>query len=104
MWAAIGDCRRIGRLKKGHAVQKQAWPRFREETHPKVRMKQFRERGGTHNRFIISYQTLRRPEYRDPLLATLGDRAKKTMLILDEAHTAAPASSTRTGTTRRRPG
>ncbi len=47
----------------------------------------------THNRFIISYQTLRRPEYRDPLLASLGDRAKKSMLIMDEAHTAAPSSS-----------
>jgi len=47
----------------------------------------------THNRFIISYQTLRRPEYRDPLLASLGDRAKKSLLIMDEAHTAAPSSS-----------
>jgi hypothetical protein len=48
---------------------------------------------GTHNRFVISYQTLRRPEYRDPLLAALGDRAKKSLLIMDEAHTAAPSSS-----------
>jgi hypothetical protein len=48
---------------------------------------------GTHNRFIISYQTLRRPEYRDPLLAALGDQAKKSLLIMDEAHTAAPSSS-----------
>ena len=47
----------------------------------------------THNRFIISYQTLRRPEYRDPLLATLDDRGRKSLLILDEAHTAAPSSS-----------
>jgi ERCC4-related helicase len=47
----------------------------------------------THNRFIISYQTLRRPEYRDPLLASLGDRGKKSLLIMDEAHTAAPSSS-----------
>ena len=46
----------------------------------------------THNRFIISYQTLRRPEHRDPLLAHLGERAAKSLLILDEAHTAAPAS------------
>jgi hypothetical protein len=30
----------------------------------------------THNRFIISYQTLRRPEHRDPLLARLGDRSR----------------------------
>lgn len=48
----------------------------------------------THTRFIVSYQTLRRPEHREPLLAHLGDRARKSMLIMDEAHTAAPASST----------
>ena len=49
----------------------------------------------THNRFVISHQTLRRPEYRDPLLQHLGSRAKKSLLILDEAHTAAPASATK---------
>ncbi len=49
----------------------------------------------THNRFIISYQTLRRPEYRDPLLQLLGDRARKSLLIMDEAHTAAPASASK---------
>jgi hypothetical protein len=47
----------------------------------------------THNRFIISYQTLRRPEHKDPLLASLKARGKKSMLILDEAHTAAPSLS-----------
>jgi hypothetical protein len=49
----------------------------------------------THNRFIISYQTLRRPEYRDPLLATgsASSARRKSLLILDEAHTAAPASA-----------
>lgn len=47
----------------------------------------------THNRFVISYQVLRRPEYREPLLQRLGDRARKSLLILDEAHTAAPASA-----------
>ncbi len=46
----------------------------------------------THNRFIISHQLLRRPEYRDTLLAHLGPRARKSLLILDEAHAAAPAS------------
>ncbi|MFO0590344.1 MAG: DISARM system SNF2-like helicase DrmD [Polyangiaceae bacterium] len=57
-----------------------------------------RERGfgvrawATHNRFIVSYQTLRRPEYREPLLVHLGHRFKKSLLVLDEAHTAAPAS------------
>ncbi len=66
-----------------------------------------RERGfavnpwDTHTRFIISYPLLRRPEYRDPLLAHLAERserstrAKKSLLILDEAHTAAPASGGR---------
>lgn len=46
----------------------------------------------THHRFIISHQLLRRPEYRDPLLAMLGARRHKSLLILDEAHIAAPAS------------
>ena len=49
----------------------------------------------THNRFIISHSLLRRPEYRDQLLAHLGDRARKGLLILDEAHTAAPASASK---------
>src|SRR5690554_2284218 len=46
----------------------------------------------THNRFIISHSLLRRPEYRDPLIAHLGPRARKGLLILDEAHVAAPAT------------
>jgi len=60
-----------------------------------------RERGfgvnpwSTHSRFIISHQTLRRPEYRDPLLQHIGERAKKSLLILDEAHVAAPASASK---------
>ncbi|HRI08498.1 MAG TPA: DISARM system SNF2-like helicase DrmD, partial [Nannocystaceae bacterium] len=60
-----------------------------------------RERGfginpwATHNRFIISHPLIRRPEYRDPLLAHLGDRAEKGLLILDEAHVAAPAAATK---------
>jgi ERCC4-related helicase len=49
----------------------------------------------THNRFIISYQTLRRPEYFEPLRQHLGDRLRKSLLVLDEAHTAAPASSSK---------
>ena len=58
-----------------------------------------RERGfgvnpwSTHNRFIISHDLLRRPEYREPLLSVLGDRAKRSLLVLDEAHVAAPASA-----------
>ncbi|OGQ91868.1 MAG: hypothetical protein A2289_11695 [Deltaproteobacteria bacterium RIFOXYA12_FULL_58_15] len=49
----------------------------------------------THNRFIITYQTLRRPEYRDPLLQHIGERIRKSLLIMDEAHTAAPASASK---------
>lgn len=58
-----------------------------------------RERGfgvnawSTHNRFIISHDLLRRPEYRESLLNTLGERAKRSLLVLDEAHVAAPASA-----------
>lgn len=47
----------------------------------------------THNRFIISHDLLRRPEYREPLLNTLGERAKRSLLVLDEAHVAAPSSA-----------
>ena len=47
----------------------------------------------THTRFIVSYPLLRRPEYRDPLLQHIGERARKSLLILDEAHVAAPASA-----------
>ena len=49
----------------------------------------------THTRFILSHALLRRPEYRDQLLQHLGDRAPKSLFILDEAHVAAPASSSR---------
>ena len=58
-----------------------------------------RERGvGTNpwecgRRFIVSYQTLRRPEYQESLLGALGERRTKSMLVLDEAHTVAPASN-----------
>lgn len=57
-----------------------------------------RERGfgvnpwSTHNRFIISHDLLRRPEYREPLLNILGERAKRSLFVLDEAHIAAPSS------------
>ncbi|MBN2195022.1 MAG: DISARM system SNF2-like helicase DrmD [Polyangiaceae bacterium] len=52
----------------------------------------------THNRFIVSHPLLRRPEYRDPLIERLGDRARKGLLILDEAHVAAPASASKYAT------
>lgn len=49
----------------------------------------------THTRFIVSHPILRRPEYRDPLLQHVGERAPKSLLILDEAHVAAPAGANR---------
>ncbi len=49
----------------------------------------------THARFVISYQTLRRPEYKEPLHQMLREGRRRTLLILDEAHTAAPSSSSR---------
>ncbi|MBL8915774.1 MAG: DEAD/DEAH box helicase, partial [Archangium sp.] len=50
----------------------------------------------THHRFIVSYETLRRPENYEPLLAVLGTGVlHKSMLVLDEAHKVAPASSSR---------
>lgn len=49
----------------------------------------------THERFIVSHSLLRRPEIRDPLLHHLGERAGKSLLILDEAHVAAPAGAGR---------
>lgn len=49
----------------------------------------------THQRFIISYPMLRRAEHRDPLLQMLGDRRSRSLLILDEAHHAAPSSASR---------
>lgn len=52
----------------------------------------------THNRFIVSHSLLRRPEYRDALLHHLGERARKGLLILDEAHAAAPASASKYAT------
>ncbi len=51
---------------------------------------------GTHSRFIVSYQTLRRSEYFEPLKTLLEERGRqRSMLVLDEAHVVAPASSSR---------
>ncbi|WP_442949723.1 DISARM system SNF2-like helicase DrmD [Nostoc sp.] len=46
----------------------------------------------THTRFIISHALLRDETYAAPLRDWLGDFAPSSMLILDEAHNAAPAS------------
>lgn len=43
--------------------------------------------------FVVSYQTLRRPEYQESLREALRTRGAKSMLVLDEAHTVAPASN-----------
>lgn len=46
----------------------------------------------THTRFIISHALLRDETYASSLRDWLGDFAASSMLILDEAHNAAPAS------------
>ncbi|MFO0760046.1 MAG: DISARM system SNF2-like helicase DrmD [Byssovorax sp.] len=49
----------------------------------------------THTRFIISHALLRDEDYAAPLRDVLGDLDPGSMLILDEAHHAAPASSSK---------
>jgi SNF2 family DNA or RNA helicase len=49
----------------------------------------------THTRFIISHSLIRDESYAAPLRDWLGDFAPGSMLILDEAHNAAPASGTK---------
>lgn len=49
----------------------------------------------THTRFIISHSLLRDEAYAAPLRDWLQDFAPGAMLILDEAHNAAPASASR---------
>ncbi|MDB9311804.1 DISARM system SNF2-like helicase DrmD [Spirulina sp. CS-785/01] len=49
----------------------------------------------THNRFIISHALIRSEAYAAPLRDWLGDLAVGSMLILDEAHNVAPATSTK---------
>ena len=46
----------------------------------------------THTRFILSHALLRDEAYAAPLRDWLGDFAASSLLILDEAHNAAPAS------------
>ncbi|HZH77188.1 MAG TPA: SNF2-related protein, partial [Archangium sp.] len=60
-----------------------------------------RERGygvnpwDTHSRFIVSHALLRNEEYAAPLRAWLGNFSPGSLLILDEAHNAAPATSSK---------
>jgi hypothetical protein len=49
----------------------------------------------THTRFIISHALLRDETYAAPLRDWLGEFCPGSMLILDEAHNAAPASASR---------
>ena len=49
----------------------------------------------THTRFIISQALMRDEAYAGPLRDWLGDEGKQALLILDEAHNAAPASGSK---------
>lgn len=49
----------------------------------------------THNRFILSQALVRDEAYAGPLRDWLGDEGKQALLILDEAHNAAPASGSK---------
>jgi SNF2 family DNA or RNA helicase len=66
-------------------------------------MRQRRERGfgvnpwTTHTRFIVSHALLRDESYAASLRDWLGDFSPASLLILDEAHNAAPASGSRYG-------
>jgi superfamily II DNA or RNA helicase len=51
----------------------------------------------THSRFLISHNLLIDPAYADPLREWLGALLPGSLLILDEAHHAAPASGGRYG-------
>ena len=51
----------------------------------------------THSRFLVSHSLLIEPAYTDPLREWLGEMLPGSLLILDEAHHAAPASSARYG-------
>ena len=49
----------------------------------------------THTRFILSQSLVRDEAYAGALRDWLGDEGKQTLLILDEAHNAAPASGSK---------
>ena len=51
----------------------------------------------THSRFLMSHKLLIDPAYTDPLREWLGDMQPGSLLILDEAHHAAPSSGGRYG-------
>ena len=51
----------------------------------------------THSRFLVSHNLLIDPAYADPMREWLGTRLEGSLLILDEAHHAAPSSGGRYG-------
>jgi len=51
----------------------------------------------THSRFLVSHNLLKDPVYADPLREWLGALLPGSLLIIDEAHHAAPASGGRYG-------
>lgn len=51
----------------------------------------------THSRFLVSHNLLIDPTYADPLREWLGEMLPGSLLILDEAHHAAPSSGGRYG-------
>jgi superfamily II DNA or RNA helicase len=51
----------------------------------------------THSRFLVSHNLLIDPAYTDPMREWLGPQLSGSLLILDEAHHAAPASGGRYG-------
>ena len=51
----------------------------------------------THSRFLVSHNLLGDPTYADTLRERLGDRLHGSLMILDEAHHAAPSSGGRYG-------
>lgn len=51
----------------------------------------------THSRFLVSHHLLDEPTYADPLREWLGSFLPGSLLILDEAHHAAPSSGGRYG-------
>ena len=62
-----------------------------------------RERGfgtnpwSTHSRFLVSHRLLADPTYADPMRAWLGPKRPGSLLVLDEAHHAAPSHRGRYG-------
>ena len=51
----------------------------------------------THSRFLVSHNLLIDPAYADPMREWLGDLSPGSLLIMDEAHHAAPSSGGRYG-------